>query len=74
MSLNYHLNRVIGDNEPAAKAPATRTTVLEGWEFMLAGGGLYNHLDYSFAVGHEDGWFVNPPTQQAAEAPPCGRN
>ena len=30
---------------------------------MIAGGGLYNNLDYSFTVGHEDGTFHYPPTQ-----------
>jgi hypothetical protein len=30
---------------------------------MLAGGALFNHLDYSFCVGHEDGSFaVKHPT------------
>jgi len=27
----------------------------QAWNFMLAGGGIFNHLDYSFAVGHESG-------------------
>ena len=27
----------------------------EGWEFILAGGAIYDNLDYSFSVGHEDG-------------------
>src|SRR5262249_42957047 len=34
---------------------------MEGWEFLLAGGGLYNNLDYSFVVGQEDGTFKYPP-------------
>jgi hypothetical protein len=33
---------------------------MEGWEFVLAGGGLYNNLDYSFVVGQEDGTFEVP--------------
>ena len=33
---------------------------MEGWEFLLAGGGLYNNLDYSFTAGHEDGTFRLP--------------
>jgi hypothetical protein len=36
---------------------------MEAWDFLLAGGGLYNNLDYSFTVGHEDGTFVFPATQ-----------
>ena len=35
----------------------------EGWDFILAGGGLFNNLDYSFTVGHEDGTFRYPATQ-----------
>jgi hypothetical protein len=27
----------------------------EAWQFMLAGGGIYNNLDYSFTVGEENG-------------------
>jgi hypothetical protein len=35
----------------------------EAWAFMLSGGALYNHLDYSFAVGKEDGTnIVRKPT------------
>ena len=29
----------------------------EGWDFLLAGGGLYNNLDYSFTPPHPDGDF-----------------
>lgn len=28
---------------------------MEAWEFLLAGGALFNHLDYSFIPGREDG-------------------
>jgi hypothetical protein len=36
---------------------------MEAWDFLVAGGGLFNNLDYSFTVGHEDGTFAFPPTQ-----------
>lgn len=32
----------------------------EAWRFLLAGGGAFNHLDYSFSVGHEDGMDSQP--------------
>jgi hypothetical protein len=32
----------------------------EAWEFLLSGGGLFNNLDYSFTVGHEDGSDAQP--------------
>jgi hypothetical protein len=34
------------DDEPYRK---------QAWAFLMAGGGLWNHLDYSFTVGKEDG-------------------
>jgi hypothetical protein len=30
---------------------------------VMSGGGLFNHLDYSFAAGYEGGTFAYPPTQ-----------
>jgi hypothetical protein len=46
---------------------------MEAWEFMLAGGGLYNNLDYSFTVGHEDGTFHYPDTQPGGGSAPLRR-
>jgi hypothetical protein len=55
--LNYSLNKVIGDNETGFKGTNNTHYRIEGWEFIMAGGGLYNNLDYSFAPGYEDGTF-----------------
>lgn len=63
VAANYHLNRVIGDNETGFKGTSDAVYRMEAWEFLLAGGGLFSHLDYSFAVGHEDGTFAYPPKQ-----------
>ena len=60
---NFGLRKVIGDNETGFKGTGDTHYRREGWEFLLAGGALYSNLDYSFAVGHEDGSFVYPPTQ-----------
>jgi len=60
---NYHLNRVIGDNETGFQGTNNAPYRIEGWHFILAGGGLFNHLDYSFTVGHESGDFQYPSTQ-----------
>lgn len=60
---NFALNRVIGDNETGFKGTADDHYRMEAWEFLLAGGGLYNNLDYSFVAGHEDGTFAYPNTQ-----------
>ncbi len=60
---NYHLNKVIGDNETGFDGNADSTYRREGWSFILNGGALYNNLDYSFTADHEDGSFQYPPTQ-----------
>jgi len=60
---NYSLNKVIGDNETGFKGTADDHYRMEAWEFLLAGGGLYNNLDYSFVAGQEDGTFDYPKTQ-----------
>jgi hypothetical protein len=57
---NFELGKVIGENETGFKGVGDAHYRTEGWEFLLAGGGLYNNLDYSFAVGHEDGSFAYP--------------
>jgi PA14 domain len=66
---NYHLNRVIGDNETGFRGTSDLAYRSEAWEFVLAGGGLYNNLDYSFTVGHEDGTFTFPDTQPGGGGP-----
>jgi hypothetical protein len=63
VAMNYGLNRVIGDNETGFAGTAPLHYRKEAWAFIVAGGGLYNNLDYSFTVGHEDGTFEYPDTQ-----------
>jgi hypothetical protein len=58
-----HHRRLIGDHETGFRGTADLAYRTEGWDFILAGGGLYNNLDYSFTVGHEDGTFAIPATQ-----------
>ena len=66
--LNYHYcsppdavawnagqNRVISCDETGFRGSDDAAYRREAWHFMLAGGGVYNNLDYSFSVGHEDG-------------------
>jgi len=52
---NYGLNRVIGDDETGFAGSGPKPYRLEGWDFIIAGGAVYDNLDYSFTVGHEDG-------------------
>ena len=56
--LNYHLNRVIGDNETGFNGIGDATYRTEAWAFLLAGGALYNNLDYSFTTDNEDGTHI----------------
>ena len=67
--MNYDLNKVIGDNETGFRGTNDLPYRVEAWSFILAGGGLFNHLDYSFTVGHEDGTFVYPPKQPGGGNP-----
>jgi hypothetical protein len=60
---NAGLRLPIGDNETGFKGTGDRHYRMEGWEFILAGGALYNNLDYSFTVDHEDGSFAYPASQ-----------
>jgi hypothetical protein len=63
VGMNYALNKVVGDNETGFKGTNDAPYRAEAWEFLVAGGGLFNHLDYSFVAGHEDGTFVYPAKQ-----------
>jgi hypothetical protein len=55
VALNYHLNKVIGENETGFRGKDDVVYRTEGWQFILAGGGLYNNLDYSFTAQHPCG-------------------
>ena len=52
---NWGLRKAIGDNETGFKGTADRHYCMQGWEFLIGGGALCNILEYSFAVGYEDG-------------------
>ncbi len=52
---NYGLNKVIGDDETGFVGSEPKPYRLEGWDFIIAGGAVFDNLDYSFTVGHEDG-------------------
>ena len=54
ISLNYGLNKVIGNNETDGFASNTDLRV-EAWEIIMAGGGLFNNLDMSFTIDSPDG-------------------
>ena len=55
VAMNYGLSRAIGDDETGFRGSSDAVYRCEGWDFVLAGGAVYDNLDYSFSVGHEDG-------------------
>ena len=62
VGMNLDLKRAIGNNETGFDGSEDATYRIQGWDFLMAGGALYNNLDYSFTVGHERGDFQYPPT------------
>jgi len=63
VALNYGLDKVIGLKETGFRGVDDAPYRMEAWAFILAGGGLYNNLDFSFSAGHERGDFVYPNSQ-----------
>ena len=59
VGMNYALDRVIGENETGFRGREDVLYRTEGWDFILAGGGLYNNLDYSFTAKNPDGTFLD---------------
>ena len=63
---NYRLGRVIADDETGFNGAVDAPYLVEAWNFLLSGGAIFDHLDYSFAVGKEDGTFAYPASQPGA--------
>lgn len=57
-SQNLGLKKAIGLDETGFMPHTNFYYRSQAWEFLLAGGALYNNLDYSFTVGTEDGTFA----------------
>jgi hypothetical protein len=55
IEMNYGLNKVIGENETGFRGKEDVLYRTEGWDFIIAGGALYNNLDYSFTCKHPKG-------------------
>ena len=73
VAVNFGLKKVIGDDETGFRGVSDEVYRTEGWEFVIAGGGLYDNLDYSFAAGYEDGTFQYPATQPGGGSPALRR-
>jgi hypothetical protein len=55
---NYPLNKVIAFDETGGSDRSDRKYRTEGWDFIISGGGVYSHLDFSFTTDHPDGTAV----------------
>lgn len=53
--LNYGWNRPVNFDESGFAGSSDSTYLRQAWQFMLAGGAIFNNLDYSFYAGKEDG-------------------
>ncbi|MDZ7723306.1 MAG: hypothetical protein U5R06_10995 [candidate division KSB1 bacterium] len=53
--MNMAWERPIGFDESGFAGSSDTTYLRQAWQFMLAGGALFNNLDYSFFVGAEAG-------------------
>ena len=54
-ALNYGLGKALSYDETGFLGREDDKYARQAWNFMLSGGGVFDHLDYSFSVGHEDG-------------------
>jgi hypothetical protein len=55
VGMNYGLGKVIGDDETGFRGVHDKAYRIEAWDFLIAGGALFDNLDYSFTTEHEDG-------------------
>lgn len=73
VAMNSALRLPIGNNETGFDGSADATYRIQGWDFLLAGGALYNNLDYSFIAGREDGTFMPPESTPGGGSPALRR-
>jgi hypothetical protein len=55
VALNSGLGKALADDETGFRGQADLPYRAEAWDFLLAGGAVYDNLDYSFTVTHPDG-------------------
>jgi hypothetical protein len=58
--LNYGLGKALSYDETGFLGRDDALYRRQAWNFMLAGGSVFDSLDYSFSVGHEDGADTQP--------------
>jgi hypothetical protein len=57
--LNYGWDRPVNFDESGFAGTSDSAYLRQAWQFMIAGGAIFNNLDYSFYVGAETGKGVN---------------
>jgi hypothetical protein len=57
--MNYGWNRPVSFDESGFAGNADSTYLRQAWQFIMAGGAVFNNLDYSFYIGREDGTGAN---------------
>ncbi len=57
---NYGLGKPISYDETGFLGSDDAPYLRQAWNFVLAGGSVFDHLDYSFSPGHEDGADIEP--------------
>ena len=58
--LNYGLGKALSYDESGFLGREDEVYARQAWNFMLSGGSVFDSLDYSFSVGHEDGSDAEP--------------
>jgi hypothetical protein len=52
---NYHLGYILGDDETGFAGQTPMPYRQEAWKFLMSGGSMFSHLDYSYTLKHPDG-------------------
>jgi hypothetical protein len=72
--LNWSLPGVFAFDETGGSDTSDRKYRTEGWQWILAGGGVYNHLDFSFTTDRPRGTAVPlPPATPGGGGPELRR-
>jgi hypothetical protein len=58
--LNYGIGKALSYDETGFLGRDDAQYRRQAWNFMLSGGSVFDSLDYSFSVGHEDGTDTEP--------------
>jgi len=60
VALNYGMGMALSCDETGFRGRADGVYRRQAWNFMLAGGSVFDNLDYSFTAGREDGTDTEP--------------